>query len=184
MPATAISHVRPRNREGSRRCGEIIPCSDLRQTSNNIIQKGLAFVRKRSGSVTVPGARRALGILPRRSHGRGGAVVVAAAMTPHQRNGGSRCQDSPIPNSSFCPRLRGAMIAELTCRQTLRPKRFERPWIGSSELAACAHCGIRQTRQQQRQWRRWLIAKIWVAGVARHLPGVEGYGPLSAQPRP
>src|SRR5262249_42973638 len=35
-------------------------------------------------------------------------------MTPHQRNGGSRCQNSPIPNSSFCPRLRGAMIAELT----------------------------------------------------------------------
>src|SRR5262249_634315 len=39
-------------------------------------------------------------------------------MTPHQRNGGSRCQNSPIPNSSFCPRLRGAMIAESTCRQT------------------------------------------------------------------
>jgi hypothetical protein len=41
----------------------IIPCSDLRQTSNNIIQKGLAFARELSGSVTVPGARR-LGILP------------------------------------------------------------------------------------------------------------------------
>src|SRR5262249_15512106 len=39
-------------------------------------------------------------------------------MTPHQRNGGSRWQDSPMPNSSFCPRLRGAMIAESTCRQT------------------------------------------------------------------
>ena len=36
----------------------IIPGSDLPQTSNNIIQKGLAFVRERSGSVTVPGARR------------------------------------------------------------------------------------------------------------------------------
>jgi hypothetical protein len=33
----------------------IIPCSDLPQTSNNIIQKGLAFVREQSGSVTVPG---------------------------------------------------------------------------------------------------------------------------------
>src|SRR5215472_4154563 len=27
-----------------------------------------------------------------------------------------------------------AMIAELTCRQTLRAKRFERPWISSSAL--------------------------------------------------
>ena len=48
------------------------------QTSNNIIQKGLAFVRERSGSVTVPGTSARLGILPRRLHGQGGAVVVAA----------------------------------------------------------------------------------------------------------
>src|SRR5215831_11777596 len=47
------------------------------QTSNNIIQKGLAFVREQSGSVTVSG-RDALGILPRRLQGRGGAAVVAA----------------------------------------------------------------------------------------------------------
>jgi Protein of unknown function (DUF3489) len=56
----------------------IIPLSSLPQTSNNIIQKGLAFVRERSGSVTVPGTNRASGILPRRLHGRGGAVGVAA----------------------------------------------------------------------------------------------------------
>jgi hypothetical protein len=62
----------------------IIPLSSLPKTSNNIIQKGLAFGRERSGTVTVPGAAR-LGILPRRLHGRGGAVVVVAAMTPHQR---------------------------------------------------------------------------------------------------
>src|SRR5499425_406256 len=53
-------------------------CSNGVELSNNIIQKGLAFVREQSGSVTVPGARRALGILPRRLRGRGGAVVVAA----------------------------------------------------------------------------------------------------------
>src|SRR5262245_23319383 len=56
----------------------IIPLSSLLQTSNNIIRKGLAFVREQSGTVTVPGARCALGILPRRLHGRGGAAVVAA----------------------------------------------------------------------------------------------------------
>ena len=30
----------------------VIPCSNLLQTSNNIIQKGLAFVREQSGNVT------------------------------------------------------------------------------------------------------------------------------------
>src|SRR5262245_12456462 len=52
-------------------------CPVCPQTSNNIIQKGLAFVREQSGSVTVSG-RDALGILPRRLQGRGGAAVVAA----------------------------------------------------------------------------------------------------------
>jgi hypothetical protein len=47
--------------KGVRHCGEIIPCSDRPQTSNNIIQKGLAFVRERSGTVTVPGTTRASG---------------------------------------------------------------------------------------------------------------------------
>ena len=56
----------------------IIPCSDLPQTSNNIIQKGLAFVREWSGTVTAPGAMRASGFLPRRLQGHGGAAVVAA----------------------------------------------------------------------------------------------------------
>jgi hypothetical protein len=42
----------------------IIPCSNLSQTCNNIIQKGLAFVREQSGSVIVLGARRASGSCP------------------------------------------------------------------------------------------------------------------------
>src|SRR5262245_66101375 len=36
----------------------IIPRSNLPQTRNNIIQKGLAFGREQSGTVTVPGAAR------------------------------------------------------------------------------------------------------------------------------
>src|SRR5262245_3572330 len=39
-------------------------CPRLPQTSNNIIQKGLAFVGERSGSVAVPGTRRASGSCP------------------------------------------------------------------------------------------------------------------------
>jgi hypothetical protein len=37
-------------------------------------------------------------------------------------NGGSRWQDSPIPNSSFCPRLHSAKIAALNCRRMFRAK--------------------------------------------------------------
>jgi hypothetical protein len=55
--------------------------------------------------------------------------------TPHQRNGGSRCQDSPILSAPFCFRLRDAMIAESTCQQTLRAKRFARRSISSSAPA-------------------------------------------------
>jgi hypothetical protein len=47
----------------------IIPCPNLLRTSNNITQKGLAFVAEQSGTVTVPGTGCALGILPRRLHG-------------------------------------------------------------------------------------------------------------------
>jgi hypothetical protein len=43
-----------------------------------MIQKGLAFQRERSGTVTVPGAKSPFGILPRRPHGHSGASVVAA----------------------------------------------------------------------------------------------------------
>jgi hypothetical protein len=42
----------------------IIPLSSRPQTSNNIIQKGLAFVRERSGSTTVPDASRVSGSCP------------------------------------------------------------------------------------------------------------------------
>jgi hypothetical protein len=42
----------------------IIACRNLPQTSNNIIQKGLAFAREQSGSVTVPKARRVSGSCP------------------------------------------------------------------------------------------------------------------------
>ncbi len=38
---------------------------------------------------------------------------MVAATTPHHSNGGSRCQDSPIRSSSFCPRPRSAMGVEL-----------------------------------------------------------------------
>jgi hypothetical protein len=98
------------------------------------MQKGLAFVRKRSGSVTVPGANRAPGSCPAGCMARVG-LWWWRQTTPHQPNGGSRCQDLPIRNSSFCPRSRGAMIAELNCRRTSKEKPPERLSISSSAPA-------------------------------------------------
>jgi hypothetical protein len=57
------------------------------RSGNNVIQKGLAFVREQSSSVTVPGAKRAhWGSAPPAAC-RGGAVVVVAAndAAPTQR---------------------------------------------------------------------------------------------------
>ena len=61
---TAARFGRPRAYPGPPCQNGIIPLSSLLQTSNNIIQKGLAFVREQSGSVVVPGARRASGSCP------------------------------------------------------------------------------------------------------------------------
>src|SRR5215470_18320393 len=57
------------------------------QTSNNIIQKGLAFVCERSGSVTVPGTKRALGSCPAGRMAEVGLRWWRRQMTPHQRKG-------------------------------------------------------------------------------------------------
>ena len=70
----------------------VSPQQGLPETSNNIIiQKGLAFGRDWSGTVVNPERMRASEILPRRLHGRGGALVVRRDAAIN-RNGGSRCQ--------------------------------------------------------------------------------------------
>jgi hypothetical protein len=88
-------------------------------------QKGLAFGREQSGTVTVPGTRRASGSCPAGCMAKVGLRWWRRA-TPHQRDGGSRWQDLPIRNSSFCPRLRNAMTAELNCPRTLKANPPER----------------------------------------------------------
>ena len=82
--------------------------------------------------MTVPGTNRASGSCP------AGCMAEVGLWWWRQRrrtNGGSRCQNSPIRNSSFCPRPRSAMIAELNCRRTSRAKRPERLSISSSAPA-------------------------------------------------
>jgi hypothetical protein len=68
---------RSRGTQGDCPCGSGHDPFGLK-TSNKMIQKGLAFQRERSGTVTVPGAKSPFGILPRRPHGHSGASVVAA----------------------------------------------------------------------------------------------------------
>jgi hypothetical protein len=50
--------------------------SSAPELSNNIIQKGLAFIGDWSGTVVKSGPHERPGILPRRLVGRGGASVV------------------------------------------------------------------------------------------------------------
>src|SRR5262245_23774914 len=84
--STPFELLPPRNR--------IIPCSNAVELSNNIMQKGLAFVRNWSGTVVNSEHQGRSEILPRRLHGRGGASVVRRDAAIN-RNGGSRCQSPP-----------------------------------------------------------------------------------------
>jgi hypothetical protein len=54
----------------------ILLCPSAPELSNNIIQKGLAFIGDWSGTVVKSGPHERPGILPRRLVGRGGASVV------------------------------------------------------------------------------------------------------------
>jgi hypothetical protein len=62
------------------------------------IQKGLAFGCEQSGTVTVPGTKRAPGSCPAGCMAEVGPWWWRRTM-PHHCNGGSRCQDSPIRSS-------------------------------------------------------------------------------------
>jgi hypothetical protein len=68
----------------------------LRQTSNNIIQKGLAFGREQSGNVAVFGRETRLGILPRRLEGHGGAVAANGAAPTQRRIPMSKLTDTQL----------------------------------------------------------------------------------------
>ena len=66
------------------RSGSIIRCSSALELSNKIIQKGLAFERKRSGTVADTGRQTRPEILPRRLNRRGGASVVRRDAAMHR----------------------------------------------------------------------------------------------------
>jgi hypothetical protein len=85
--------------------------------------------------VAVPGTVRAPGSCPAGCQATVG-LWWWRQTTPHQPNGGSRWQDLPICNSSFCPRLRSETIAELNCQRTLKAQPLEKLPISSS-AAAC-----------------------------------------------
>jgi hypothetical protein len=80
---------------GSDHQNGIIPCSDLPQTSKNIIQKGLAFVRERSGSVTAPGARRAPGSCP------AGCIAEAGPLWCGERRRANATEDPDVKTHRY-----------------------------------------------------------------------------------
>ena len=68
------------------------------EISNKIIRKGLAFLRKQSGTVVSSGLVSCSGILPRRLHRRGGASVVRrnAALNRTEDLNVKDCQEATI----------------------------------------------------------------------------------------
>ena len=83
-----------------------IGCSEMgSQQAIRIIQKGLAFCRKQSGTVINPGRLTRSKILPRRLGRRGGASVVRRRGRI-QPNGGSQCRNlprsRPLPHRPAC----------------------------------------------------------------------------------
>ena len=93
----------------------VLGCSGSPATSNKIIQKGLAFSRRQSGTVPSSGRWLRFGILPRRLDSRGGASVVAAmvAAKPKEipmtkakskRTAASRANDSKTKTSNSVKR--------------------------------------------------------------------------------
>jgi hypothetical protein len=72
----ATTRSRKSSEYGFHPTSSIIPRSSAPELSNNIIQKGLAFIGDWSGTVVKSGRHERPGILPRRLVGRGGASVV------------------------------------------------------------------------------------------------------------
>src|SRR6516162_671270 len=153
----------------------IIPLSSLPETSNNIIQKGLAFAPEQSSTVTVPSTRHASGSCPAGCKAKVG-LWWWKRTTPHHRNGGSRWQDLPIRNSSFYPLLRSAMIEELNCRRTSRAKPPKRSslsscapacWRKSQRVARCRldNFGAKPLRTQQPQ-QRMVVDALQIEAVS------------------
>ena len=73
-------------------------CSSMPEISNKIIRKGLAFLRKQSGTLVSFRALTGSGILPRRLHRRGGASVVRrnAALNRTEDLNVKDCQEATI----------------------------------------------------------------------------------------
>ncbi len=76
------------------------------QTSNKIIQKGLAFLRKQSGTLVSSGLLMCSGILPRWVNGRSGASAVRrdAAMNRMEDLNAKACDEASISVTEYaCP---------------------------------------------------------------------------------
>jgi len=96
---------------------EILPLSSLPQISNDIIQKGLAFVREQSGSVTVPGATRPRDPAP-------------PAAWPRWGCGGGGNDARILPPAQFCPR---AVAADQQVKQDIS-SRLKPSGVGGAVL--------------------------------------------------
>jgi hypothetical protein len=147
----ALQHNPPKADIGQRLSGAIlalqdliIGCSGSPSTSNKIIQKGLAFSRRQSGTVSSSGRCLRFGILPRRLHSRGGASVVAAmgAAQPREipmtkakskRKPASRANDSKTKARNCTRRTTARKTVQL--KPVTKPAAHQQPQSASQPTA-------------------------------------------------
>jgi Protein of unknown function (DUF3489) len=125
--------------------GVILGCSGSPSASNKIIQKGLAFSRRQSGTVPSSGRWLRFGILPCRLDSRGGASVVAAmvAAKPKEipmikskpkRKPATRPNDSKITTTrNGLKRATAHKAAQL--KPVTKPAIHQRPRFASQPIA-------------------------------------------------
>jgi hypothetical protein len=114
----------------------ILGCSGSPSTSNKIIQKGLAFSRRQSGTVSSSGRCLRFGILPHRLHSRGGASVVPAMIAAQpkevpmtkaksKRKPASRANDSKTKTRNSVRRTTACKAGQL--KLVAKPAAHEQP---------------------------------------------------------
>ena len=145
-----MSALPPKADIGQRFCGNpgaaslILGCSGSPSTSNKIIQKGLAFSRRQSGTVSSSGRWLRFGILPRRLLRRGGASVVAAMVAAQpkeipmtkaksKRKPASRANDSKTKTRNSVKRTTARKAVQL--KSVTKPAAHQQPRSASQPTA-------------------------------------------------
>jgi Protein of unknown function (DUF3489) len=169
------------------------PCTGSRETSNKIIQKGLASARRQSGTVSSSECWLRFGILPRRLLRRGGASVVAAIVaaqpkgipmpkTKSKRKTASRASDSKLKTRNSVRRTTARKAAHLNpvtkSAAHQQPQSAPQPTVSRESKKACIIAMLRApggaTIEAMARAAKWQPHSVrgFLAGVVRKKLGL------------